>query len=225
MVLVPDHIPSLDAGGPLPDPRLVQEDLIAVGGEMTVSRLAEAYRAGIFPWTSGPVTWWSPDPRAVLELERIHVPRRLRAQVRNHPYRVTFDAAFAAVMEACASAPREGDTSWITEEFLDAYQALHRAGMAHSIELWRGDRLVAGVYGVAMGGLFAGESMFHRETNASKIALVLLQQRLREWGFTLFDTQVVTPVTESLGARSISRGEYLERLRLALRVQPTARWS
>ena len=167
-------VPSIDDGRPLPDARTAQDDLVAVGGVMSVERLLEAYRGGIFPWTSDPVTWWSPDPRAVLDLETIHVPRRLGAEVRRHPYRVTFDADFDVVMEACAAAPREEDSSWITAEFLDAYKALHRAGFAHSIELWRGDALAAGIYGVAIGGLFAGESMFHQETNASKIALVLL---------------------------------------------------
>lgn len=213
---------SIDDGRALPNPLTAEEDLVATGGEMTVARLVEAYRKGIFPWTADPVTWWSPDPRAVLDLEDIHVPRRLAAEMRRHPYRVTFDADFGGVMEACAAAPREEDASWITGEFVRAYMELHRAGVAHSIELWRGEQLAAGIYGVAIGGLFAGESMFHRETNASKIALVLLQRRLREWGFVLFDTQVLTPVTESLGARLISRGEYLDRLRRALDV--SARW-
>jgi leucyl/phenylalanyl-tRNA---protein transferase len=222
---VREKVPSIDDGRPLPDPRSAQDDLVAVGGEMTVARLVEAYRAGIFPWTSGPVTWWSPDPRAILDLERIHIPRRLQEQIRKHSYKVTFDTAFDAVMESCASAPREDDTSWITQEFLDGYGELHRAGIAHSIELWRDDQLAAGIYGVAIGGLFAGESMFHRETNASKIALVLLQQQLRGWGFSLFDTQVVTPVTEMLGARTISRDQYLDRLQAALRVESAAKWS
>jgi leucyl/phenylalanyl-tRNA---protein transferase len=217
-----DAVPSIDDGRALPDPRGAQDDLVAIGGEMSVDRLLEAYRKGIFPWTSDPVTWWSPDPRAVLDLDNIHVPRRLAVEVRRHPYRVTCDADFGAVMKACAEAPREDDASWITEEFLHAYSALNRAGFAHSIELWRGEKLVAGIYGVTVGGLFAGESMFHRETNASKIALILLQRQLREWGFTLFDSQVLTPVTKSLGARLISREEYLDRLGSALRVK--ARW-
>ncbi len=217
-------IPSIDDGRPFPDPRTAQDGLVAVGGEMSVERLLEAYRKGIFPWTSDPVTWWSPDPRAVLDLETIHIPRRLQAEVRKHPYRVTFDAAFDVVIEACATASREDDETWITQEFLDAYKALHRAGFAHSIELWRDGQIVAGIYGVAVGGLFAGESMFHRETNASKIALVLLQERLRDWGFVLFDTQVLTPVTEMLGARLIAREDYLERLRGAVVVETKARW-
>lgn len=218
-------VPSIEDGRALPDPAVAVDDLVAVGGVMSVERLLEAYRAGIFPWTSDPVTWWSPDPRAVMDLETIHVPRRLAAEIRRHPYRVTFDADFDAVIEACAAAPREKDSSWITAEFLAAYKALHRAGYAHSIEVWREEVLVAGIYGVAVGGLFAGESMFHREMNASKIALVLLQRQLRECGFTLFDTQVVTPVTEMLGARWISRAQYLERLRGAVdvRTQPIPR--
>jgi leucyl/phenylalanyl-tRNA--protein transferase len=199
--------------------------MVAVGGQMNVENLLAAYRGGIFPWTAEPVTWWSPDPRAILDLEKIHVPRRLQAVVRKHPYRVTFDTAFDAVIEACATAPREDDESWITRKFLASYKALHRAGSAHSIELWRSEQLSAGIYGVAVGGLFAGESMFHREANSSKIALILLQQQLRSWGFTLFDTQVLTPVTEMLGARLISRDEYLERLERALLVETTARWN
>ncbi|MEO5925657.1 MAG: leucyl/phenylalanyl-tRNA--protein transferase [Bryobacteraceae bacterium] len=219
-----DDVPSLDDGRPLPDPRTAVDDLVAVDGEMSVTRLVEAYTHGIFPWTADPITWWSPDPRAIFDLAAIHVPRRLQAQVRKHPYRVTFDAAFEAVMEACATAPRDEDSSWISEEFLEAYTALHRAGIAHSIELWRGEELAAGIYGVAVGGLFAGESMFHRESNASKIALVLLQQQLAAWGFVLFDTQVVTPVTEMLGAKAIPREEYLQRLQQALLVKPLVRW-
>jgi len=211
---------SIDDGRALPDPRTTVEGLVAVGGEMTVDRLVEAYGKGIFPWTADPVTWWSPDPRAVLDLEHVHIPRRLAAMVRKPPYRVTFDSAFDQVIEACAAAPREDDTSWISAEFLEAYKALHKAGYAHSIELWNGSELAAGVYGVALGGLFAGESMFHRETNASKLALILLQKQLREWGFTLFDTQVLTPATESLGAHVISRAEYLRRLRVAVAVCP-----
>lgn len=221
---VPDAVPSIDDGGPLPDPRGAPDDLVAVGGVMSIERLLEAYRKGIFPWTSDPVTWWSPDPRAILDLDNIHIPRRLVADIRKHPYRVTFDADFDAVIEACASAPREDDGSWITAEFLDAYKAFHRAGFAHSIELWRDGRLAAGIYGVAVGGLFAGESMFHRETNASKIGLVLLQQHLRDWGFKLFDTQVMTPVTELLGARWVSRGEYLDRLGRAHVARTSALW-
>ncbi|MFM2124407.1 MAG: hypothetical protein RL328_858 [Acidobacteriota bacterium] len=215
---VPRGVPSIDDGRPLPDVRDNSPELVAVGGAMTVERLLEAYSKGIFPWSVKPVTWWSPDPRAVFDLEHIHIPTRMRALVRSHPYKVSFDQAFEQVMRACADAPRTGEDTWISSEFIEAYTALHHAGYAHSIELWRGEQLVAGVYGVAIGGFFAGESMFHSEPNASKLALILLQQRLAQTGFVLFDTQMVTPVTELLGAMEVPRQEYLERLRGALRI-------
>ncbi len=197
---------------------MARDGLVAIGGELTVDRLREAYGKGIFPWTEHPVTWWSPEERGVLDLAAIHVPRRLKPVLARHPYRVTFDAAFDAVIEACAAAPRDADKTWITPGFIVAYQRFHRAGYAHSIELWEGDVLQGGIYGVAIGGAFAGESMFHHVKDASKIALVLLQRHLRECGFTLFDTQMVTPVTSLMGAREISRDDYLSRLSDALLV-------
>ena len=210
----------LNGGAAFPDPRKARWDgLVAVGGELSLDRLIAAYSHGIFPWTVDPVTWWSPDPRAIFDLENIHVPRRLRSAVDKHPYRVTFDAAFDAVIEACSEAPRWGDETWITPEFIAAYQAFHRAGFAHSIELWHEGELVAGLYGVAIGGFFAGESMFHTRTNASKIALVLLQHHLRAQGFVLFDTQMFTPVTQIMGAQLIPRDKYLARLQQALTVK------
>jgi len=212
-----DAVPSLDDGRAMPDPRGARWDgLVAVGGSLTVDRLLEAYRHGVFPWTVDPVTWWSPDPRAIFDLEAIHIPRRLASAIRKHPYRVTFDAAYDSVVEACAEAPRWGDETWITPEFIEAYQAFHRAGYAHSIELWSEGELAAGLYGVAIGAFFAGESMFHRAPNASKIALILLQQHLKAQGFVLFDTQMLTPVTEMMGAKLISHDEYLQRLQYAL---------
>jgi leucyl/phenylalanyl-tRNA---protein transferase len=213
-------VPTLEDGHPLPDPRTATDGLVAVGGRMTVERLQEAYRAGIFPWTANPVTWWSPDPRAIFDLQQIHIPHRLRSAVRNHPYRVSVGTAFEQVMEACAEADRGDDDNWISEEFIAGYTAMHRAGFAQSFELWREDDLVAGIYGVALQGLFAGESMFHAESGASKIALVLLQQCLHKAGYVLFDTQMVTEVTGMLGAFEIPREEYLERLSAAMRVSP-----
>jgi leucyl/phenylalanyl-tRNA--protein transferase len=210
-------VPALGPGDPLPDPRTARQGLVATGGSLTLERLLEAYQKGIFPWSANPVTWWSPDPRAIFDLDAIHIPRRLRSAVARPPYRISFDTAFAEVMRACAQ--RQDEESWITAEFLEAYTALHRAGYAHSIELWRGEQLVAGVYGVALGGLFAGESMFHRARDASKVALLILEQRLKEWGFTLFDTQMLTPVTARLGAREIPREQYLARLERALAVR------
>ena len=200
-----------------PDPHGARADgLLAVGGNLSPSRLLLGYRHGVFPWSTGPVTWWSPDPRAVFELERVHVSRSLQRTLRRGVFTVTFDRDFSAVIRACASAPREGQPTWITPDFVNAYEALHRSGQAHSVEVWHGDQLAGGLYGVALGGFFAGESMFHRVTDASKVAVVQMARRLQERGFKLFDTQMVTPVTRSLGAEEIPRTEYLRRLGVAL---------
>ncbi|NBR85608.1 MAG: leucyl/phenylalanyl-tRNA--protein transferase [Proteobacteria bacterium] len=192
--------------------------LVAVGGDLSVPRLLLAYRSGLFPWTANPVTWWSPDPRGIIELDQFHVSRSLARTLRKNVFEITFDRAFREVITACAKTRRPG--GWITREFITAYTALHDAGHAHSVECWRGGELVGGVYGVATGGLFAGESMFHREDDGSKVALFHLVGRLRERGFTLFDTQMVTPVTRQLGATEISRAAYLHRLAAALVVSP-----
>jgi len=184
--------------------------LVAVGGDLSVPRLLLAYRSGLFPWTADPVTWWSPDPRGIIELDAFHVSRSLARTLRKGGDEITFDRAFRAVITACAKTRRPG--GWISPEFITAYTALHEAGHAHSVECWRAGELVGGVYGVAVGGLFAGESMFHRADDASKVALFHLVGRLRERGFTLFDTQMVTPVTRQLGATEISRAAYLRRL-------------
>ena len=200
-----------------PDPRKARSDgLVAVGGDFSVERLLLGYRSGLFPWTATPITWWSPNPRAVFEFDRFHVSRSLERSLRKGGFDVTFDQDFPAVIQACAEVPREDHATWIMPEFIAAYTALHRAGHAHSVEVWRAGELVGGVYGVSVGGLFAGESMFHRATDASKVALVHLVRHLQERGFTLFDTQMVTPVTRSLGAAEISREEYLDRLARAV---------
>jgi leucyl/phenylalanyl-tRNA--protein transferase len=193
--------------------------LVDVGGDLTPERLLDAYRHGIFPWYDDnmPVCWWSPDPRAIFELDGLHVSRRLARTVRGGKFQVTFDRAFGAVMRGCADRPGEG--TWITEDMLSAYQRLHQLGFAHSVEVWQDGELAGGVYGVAVGGLFAGESMFHRRTDASKVALVHLFERLRRGGYVLFDTQMVTEHTASMGAIEIPRKEYLRRLRQALRVK------
>jgi len=202
-----------------PRPETADEDgLVAVGGDMKPGTLLLAYRNGIFPWTSDPITWWSPDPRAIIEPDGLHVPRSLAKFLRRSPFTISFDRAFRAVMEGCA-APRPGrEETWISPRFLNAYTELHRLGHAHSVECWKGDRLVGGLYGVTTGGLFAGESMFSTETNASKAALVALSARLVEKGFVLLDTQMVTPVTALMGAHEIPRADYLARLREAVRL-------
>lgn len=191
--------------------------LVAAGGDMSVPRLLLAYRSGLFPWTADPVTWWSPDPRGIFELDQFHVSRSLARTVRKGGFEVTFDRAFREVITACAKTRRPG--GWISAEFIAAYTTLHEAGHAHSVECWQAGKLVGGVYGVAVGGLFAGESMFHRADDASKVALFHLVGRLRERGFVLFDTQMVTPVTKQLGATEISRAKYLRLLGAAVRVQ------
>lgn len=196
-----------------PDPaRTDAEGLVAVGGDLSVERLLLAYRSGIFPWTVNPISWWSPDPRGIFELDQFRPSRRLAQLVRQQPFTVTRDRAFTKVMQGCAAPSRGRETTWITEEFITAYTELHKAGHAHSVECWSGPTLVGGVYGVHVGGLFAAESMFHRADNASKVALVTLIEHLRERGFTLLDIQQLTPATRSLGAVEISRDEYLQRL-------------
>jgi leucyl/phenylalanyl-tRNA--protein transferase len=196
-----------------PDPNLADEDgFVAVGGDLSAERLLEAYRHGIFPWSAAPLTWWSPDPRAIFELGGFHVSRSLARVVRHGAFTVTRNQAFEAVINNCAGpAPGRRET-WITLPFIKAYTRLHRLGHAHSVECWLDGELAGGIYGVAIGGLFAGESMFHRADNASKVALYHLVQHLRERRFALFDIQTVTPATRSLGAVEISRAGYLRRL-------------
>ena len=203
-----------------PDPRSADRDgLLALGGDLSVPRLLLAYRSGIFPWTVDPITWWSPDPRGIFELGQFHVPRSLARVLRRQPFEITVDKAFREVMAGCAQPAPGRRGTWITPEFVEAYVALHRQDHAHSVECWQAGKLAGGVYGVACGGLFAGESMFHRVSDASKIALHHLVARLRERGFALFDIQMVTPITRQLGAVEIPRTEYLQRLTAAVQLQ------
>ncbi|HEX5218947.1 MAG TPA: leucyl/phenylalanyl-tRNA--protein transferase [Verrucomicrobiae bacterium] len=201
----------LDGRLQFPDPRQSDDNgLVAVGGDLSMARLRLAYRSGLFPWSVNPISWWSPDPRGVFELDLFHLPGSFAKFLRRQPFTVTINRAFRAVIEACATADRKG--VWISPEFIEAYTRLHESGDAHSVECWQDDQLVGGIYGVHQGGLFAGESMFHRATNASKVALWHLVQRLRVREFPLFDIQMVTPVTRQFGAVEISRDEYLRRL-------------
>ena len=214
----------LSPGDRLPDPSQAREDgLVAVGGDLSVERLLEAYQSGLFPWSANPITWWSPDPRGVLPVGAVHVSRSLARTLRQAPYTVTFDQNFSAVIRACAEVPRSGASStWISPQLLEAYEQLAQAGHAHSVECWQEGRLVGGVYGVSVGGFFAGESMFHRADDASKVALVHLDRHLARRGFTLLDCQMVTSVTRSLGAMEIPRTDYLDRLARA--VGQPSRW-
>lgn len=194
------------------------EGLLAIGGDLRAERLLEAYRHGIFPWYSEgqPILWWSPDPRMVLFPDRLKVARSLRKTLRAGRFRVALDTRFRDVMHACA-APRPGQHgTWITAEMVDAYCRLHELGLAHSVETYLGEELVGGLYGVALGRLFFGESMFARATDASKVAFVHLVRQLTRWGFTLIDCQVSTAHLASLGAEEIRRQEFLRHLDAAL---------
>jgi leucyl/phenylalanyl-tRNA--protein transferase len=202
---------------PFLDPRLADADgLVGVGGDLSPGRLLEAYRRGIFPFfdADSPILWWSPDPRAIFELDGLRVPRRLARTIRSGRFRVTFNQDFEGVIRGCAERPGEG--TWITPDMIEAYTRLHHLGHAHSAEAWHDGRLAGGVYGVAVGAMFAGESMFTRVRDASKIALAHLLGRLQELGFTLFDVQFLNDHTARLGAIEIPRREYLRRLQEAV---------
>jgi leucyl/phenylalanyl-tRNA--protein transferase len=214
----------LPPGAPLtfPDPAASDDEgLLAIGGDLTPERLLFAYEHGVFPWYDDglPPMWWCPNPRAVMDAEHLHVSRSLRRVMRSGRFTVSFDRAFRDVMLECG---RERDSgTWILPEMVDAYCALHTLGHAHSVEVWHGEQLVGGLYGVQRGALFAAESMFHRVRDASKVALASAIERLFAEGIMAFDVQFLTPHLESLGAYEISRAEYLERAARAV-TQPIA---
>ena len=210
-------IALLDQRLRFPNPRMADADgLVAVGGDLSVPRLLLAYRSGLFPWTADPITWWSPEPRAIFPLDQFHLSRSLARIIRRGLFEITMDRAFREVMARCAAPARGRRRTWITREFVDAYGRLHEQGHAHSLECWQGRRLVGGIYGVAIGGFFAGESMFHRVSDASKVALFHLVEHLRQQEFALFDIQMLTPITTQLGGITIPRDEYLRRLAQAV---------
>lgn len=224
-------IPRLRAGDPFPpaEEALREPDgLLCAGGDLAPARLLEAYRRGIFPWYSRgqPILWWSPDPRMVLYTAEFRVSRSLAKSRRNRGYAVRIDTAFARVLEACA-APRAGEPgTWLGADMRAAYTALHRDGHAHSVEAWRDGELVGGLYGVAIGRMFYGESMFSRETDASKVALAALVDALRACGWPLVDCQVRTPLLASLGAREIARAAFLREVGALVNcVAPPEPWS
>jgi leucyl/phenylalanyl-tRNA--protein transferase len=200
------------------DPNRADETgLVAVGGRLDPDLVLTAYASGVFPWSSKPmVTWWSPDPRAVFDLEGWKPHRTIMRTARKHGWRFTVDEKFSEVMRACAAPAPGRESTWITADFLACYQELHRRGHAHSIEVHEGGELVGGLYGVTIGGFFGGESMFHTRTDASKAATVYLVERLRACGFTLCDAQVPTEHLARLGAVDIPREEYLRLLSAAL---------
>ncbi|HKP68226.1 MAG TPA: leucyl/phenylalanyl-tRNA--protein transferase [Pyrinomonadaceae bacterium] len=193
------------------------KDIVSFGDELTVENVRNAYRLGIFPWhVDGiPLPWYCPERRAILEFSNLHVPRSLERARRRNLFTFTIDKDFETVIENCSRIPREGQSgTWITKDFIRVYSELHKEGMAHSIEAWNADgELVGGVYGVDAGGVFCGESMFHTETNASKLALLFAIDHLRSRGGTWLDAQVMTPHIRALGARDVRRERFLKKLR------------
>ena len=203
-----------------PPERAEPSGLLAIGGDLSAGRLLQAYRQGIFPWydrPGGPIEWWSPDPRLILEPSSLHVSRSLRKRIRQRTFEVRFDTAFRRVIHACAVTARPGEVgTWITPEMESAYSHLHDLGYAHSVETWAGPELVGGLYGIHLGGCFFGESMFSIQTDASKVALVGLVEQLQRLGTTLMDCQVTSEHMLRMGAREIPRSEFLHRLEAAL---------
>ena len=215
-------IPYLEADDPFPPVDLALRDpngLLAAGGDLSPSRLLDAYGKGIFPWFNedDPVLWWSPDPRMVLPLDEVRISRSLRRTIRGHTFRVTADTAFTHVMAGCAGPRRDQQGTWITDDMARAYARLFDLGYAHSVEAWIGDELMGGLYGVALGRMFFGESMFSRRSDASKVALVLLARQLARWRFRLIDCQMSTGHLASLGAREIDRAAFVGQVRQLVR--------
>ncbi|HSR67914.1 MAG TPA: leucyl/phenylalanyl-tRNA--protein transferase [Acidobacteriota bacterium] len=207
-----------------PPPEWSEPDgLLAVGGDLSLERLLAAYSQGIFPWYSeeSDILWWSPDPRMVLKPGKMHVSRSLAKAIRQERFQVRVDSAFSQVIRHCADNPRPGrQSTWITDDMLQAYGRLHQAGFAHSLEAWQDGRLQGGLYGVSLGGMFFGESMFSLASDASKVTLAALSRGLQKWGFDLIDCQVPSPHLKSLGCREMSRRRFLKRLRQSLQ-RPT----
>jgi len=208
-------IPKLSYHLSFPDPSDASSDgIVAFGGDLSPSRLMMAYRMGIFPWYSinDPILWWSPDPRLILELDEFKLSRSLRKKLAS--FEIRFDTAFSEVIRECSIAPRKGQKgSWIVPDMIEAYETLHALGYAHSVEAYQDGILVGGLYGVSVGGVFCGESMFAKVSDASKAAFAVLIKHLRQCGYSFIDCQVPTDHLKSLGAKEISRKEFLERLK------------
>lgn len=210
-----------------PPPELAEDDgLLAVGGNLSSEMLLKAYSSGIFPWynESSPILWWSPDPRLVLFPEELHISRSLRQVIKKEIFKITTDIAFEEVIKNCATIKRKGqDGTWLTEDMIKAYIALHNLGYAHSVESWHEGELVGGLYGVQIGGVFFGESMFTKMNNASKVAFVKIAQKFIDWGIDIVDCQVVTRHLINMGARTIPRSYFLRILKYALK-KKTEKW-
>lgn len=186
--------------------------LLAIGGDLTVNRLTKAYASGIFPWFSegDPIMWWSPNPRAIIPTDQIHINKTLKKFLRKMDYRITLNHAFEEVITYCSDAPFRSDETWIVEDMLDAYVNLHQSGSAHSVEVWQGEALVGGLYGVAINGFFSGESMFYKASNASKVALIAIAEQLKTLGVSFIDCQIQNPFLASMGAIEIPRNQFYQ---------------
>ena len=208
---------------PFPDTKTALSNpngLLAWGGDFNLTRMMAAYRRGIFPWSAAeePILWWSPHPRCVIEPANVHVSKRTRRRHHSGIFHITADTAFESVITGCAAPRREDAGTWITTPLREAFVALHRGGNAHSVEVWRGDSLVGGIYGLAIGRMFFGESMFSREPDASKLALVALCKQLQAWNFPLLDCQVPNPHLRSMGAIRLPRKDFETRLAEAIQL-------
>ncbi len=203
-----------------PDPENAEpEGLLAVGGDLSPQRILLAYRMGIFPWYSlgQPILWWSPDPRLIVEPQSLHISKSLKRTLKSNKFSLRFDEQFQQVIENCAIVKRRGqDGTWITKEMLEAYLILYEMGYAHSVETYFDGKLVGGLYGLSLGNAFFGESMFNHQSDASKVALVALVQRLESWESSLIDCQVSTPHLLSMGAREIKRSDFMQKIKIAL---------
>lgn len=215
-----NQFPPLESA--LADP----DGLLAVGGDLSCERLTTAYSLGIFPWYSDdqPIMWWSPDPRAVMYPDKLHISKSLKKKMRQKNYQLTVNRDFEQVIRSCAEVPRskshgelaennldeseQTDDTWITEDMLEAYIALHHQKQAHSFEVWEGEELIGGLYGIAAGAVFSGESMFHRRTDASKIAFALSCMQIKKWGYILLDCQIMNPHLKSLGVEELPREHF-----------------
>jgi len=195
-----------------------KDGLVAVGGDLDIYTLVEAYNQGIFPWPIGedyPMAWFSPDPRGILEVADLHVPKSLKKFLKNNPYTITFNQAFSEVLWECKEIKRpHQDSTWITDEIMDSFTQLYCHHLAYSVETWLNHELVGGLYGFVSGNVITGESMFHKAENASKIALIFLLQHLEKHHIPFLDTQMITPVVKSLGGKEIRRSEFIKRLNL-----------
>lgn len=216
--------PDTVAFPPVSQALTAPDGLLAAGGDLTPEWLFTAYQQGIFPWyeEGQPILWWSPNPRLIIIPGQLHISRSLRKVLRKQAFSVTLDSCFEAVIGACAEPREDAGGTWITEEMQDAYCRFHQAGCAHSVEVWSDGALVGGLYGVAIGRVFFGESMFSRVSDASKVALAYLTQQLQDWGFELIDCQVSNPHLRSLGARDIPREEFQELLNRLTPLAPLA---